>query len=682
MSGIDLVNAISGKFLLGLSNFASEAGVSAPSGNSQAARLQTGLRVGARSFAKVMEGLNSVTNVLNIAQASLEKIDTIVDKMIGLAEKASKSSISNTTRNRYNAEFSALVTDFREVLGKAELDDRDILTTDGLKEIFTLIGLDEEQSDSIAQVFKQFVTTDEDTELASEEVKGSRPVVVPVGSATASGTSTRDLQQVSNSTTGGGITTGVITRENSIYSDNEDFNNQNPNLVDSVAYVAPNGDMTATRAAPTSDVVVKNVSERSGYSVIVSNEDFLGYNSGHYHQLFLTDESGKVIHQYTDYLADVPPAQWGEADISADGLRAVLVISDGATDYLMVSSTITTIGAAPTGMVPYYSGPAATTEFSHITQNEEGTYFAGRYQDTVGGVDTIAMVEWGTGNFDLSLFTGYNNAGIDSLGFVGEYTLGLYQSGFGPGMYTWGGGTVVGIGDVTYPYLLAVEPIHPGHFTAYQGSAEGLGAMAIYGDLGSTGRDRVTLFNELDGSGGGRTEDYAYSPDGGDVISQISLAYNSDVGNYDIGITGVLSAYGDSDQELYRLTTVPHRAALGSAKSAEVDSLFTGDNANIRTRPNAYRTLNDLKALKKQIGDNEKAIDFALNTMRKNVQLTREAGLAFLEIADQITSESKAEDVARRLHTEILGNASAALSQAENLEPLVLAALNRLSAGS
>ncbi len=682
MSGIDLVNAISGKFLLGLSNFASEAGVSAPSGKSQAARLQTGLRVGARSFAKVMEGLNSVTNVLNIAQASLEKIDTIVDKMIGLAEKASKSSISNTTRNRYNADFSALVTDFREVLSKAELDNRDILTTDGLKEIFTLIGLDEEQSDSIAKVFAQFVTTDEDSELASEEVKGHRPVIVPARTVTSS-SSSRELQQMSHSTTGGGITTGFVSATNVAYSDKEDFNNQNPNIVESVAYIAPNGNVTAAPAAPSTDVVLKNVSEQSGYSVIVSSQDYLGYNPSNYNQLFLTDETGRVIHQYTNFAADVPAAQWGEADISADGLRAVFAASNGVTDFLFVSNTITTIGDAPTGVTAYYNGAAGTVEFSHIAQNEEGTYFALRYQDTAGGVDSVAMVEWGTGSLDLSFFLGVNNTGMDALGFVGETTIALYQDTVGPVTYTWNaGGSPTTINSFTYPAVLATEPIPAGHFATSQGPREGEGAIAIFGDLNSEGRDRVTLVTGVNGAGDGTITDYAYSPDGADTISRLSLAYNSPANDFDIGIAGTLAALGDSDEELYRYSTIIESAGEGSVKSVEVDSLFTGDEANIRSRPNAVRTLNDLKALKKQIGDNEKAIDFALDTLRKNVTLTREAGLAFLEIADQITSESKAEDVARRLHSEILGNATAALSQAENLEPLVLAALNRLSAGS
>ena len=80
-------------------------------------------------------------------------------------------------------------------------------------------------------------------------------------------------------------------------------------------------------------------------------------------------------------------------------------------------------------------------------------------------------------------------------------------------------------------------------------------------------------------------------------------------------------------------------------------------------------------ALKKQIKDNKKALDAGVEFIGKNIDLVRAAGLAFLKLSDQVTNEKDAVKVADSLRTEIQQNAPAALAQAENLEPIIVAAL-------
>lgn len=111
-----------------------------------------------------------------------------------------------------------------------------------------------------------------------------------------------------------------------------------------------------------------------------------------------------------------------------------------------------------------------------------------------------------------------------------------------------------------------------------------------------------------------------------------------------------------------------------SRVSTEFEKLFDNES-NILTRPNAYRMLADLKALKGQIGDNVKALDNATQVVQANIELVRSAGLAFLEIGEQLTGEEEAEAVAEDLRKRIRKNAPAALAQAENLESIVVAAL-------
>ncbi|MCO6431989.1 MAG: hypothetical protein J5J00_14110 [Deltaproteobacteria bacterium] len=124
-----------------------------------------------------------------------------------------------------------------------------------------------------------------------------------------------------------------------------------------------------------------------------------------------------------------------------------------------------------------------------------------------------------------------------------------------------------------------------------------------------------------------------------------------------------------------RPVKIPPSAYSGTARfTVEYDSLFA-DNVTLTTRPNAYKVMTDLKALREQIDDNVKAVENAIDTVGKNIDLVRTAGLAFLELSDQINSSQEAEQVASSLRDRIRREAAKALSQAENLEPIIVATL-------
>ena len=85
--------------------------------------------------------------------------------------------------------------------------------------------------------------------------------------------------------------------------------------------------------------------------------------------------------------------------------------------------------------------------------------------------------------------------------------------------------------------------------------------------------------------------------------------------------------------------------------------------------------LYDLKELKKQIEANKKALRNAVEVIGENLALVRGAGFAFLDLSNQVTSAETAEQVANKLQAMIRANAPGALSQAENLESITVAAL-------
>lgn len=148
-------------------------------GNSSEASISSGLRYGAQTFAKGVQGLNGVISFLNVGRSALEDLTSKVDEMIALADRASQSSTSFDARNGLNLEFKKLAREFQDVVEAAKFGDRELLSKESIGEVFVSLGLDPEASDTIAQVFEEFSTPGEDDSLASEEVKGARPFFVP-----------------------------------------------------------------------------------------------------------------------------------------------------------------------------------------------------------------------------------------------------------------------------------------------------------------------------------------------------------------------------------------------------------------------------------------------------------------------------------------------------------------------
>ena len=106
----------------------------------------------------------------------------------------------------------------------------------------------------------------------------------------------------------------------------------------------------------------------------------------------------------------------------------------------------------------------------------------------------------------------------------------------------------------------------------------------------------------------------------------------------------------------------------------DTDDLFSPTRTLLKRR-DAYAVLADLKALHEQIQVNRDAIDKTRDFLGENVQLVRATGLAMLELSDHIQDDVEASDVAHRLQQAIRSDPQAATAQAENLEPLLVAAL-------
>ncbi len=102
--------------------------------------------------------------------------------------------------------------------------------------------------------------------------------------------------------------------------------------------------------------------------------------------------------------------------------------------------------------------------------------------------------------------------------------------------------------------------------------------------------------------------------------------------------------------------------------------LFTLER-RIRTKDDAKSMLNDLTALHEQISTNIDAIGELRGHLIENAELVRASAIAFGEISGDLGGIEDAEGLVQVLQREITKRASHALSHAENLEPLIVAAL-------
>lgn len=130
------------------------------------------------------------------------------------------------------------------------------------------------------------------------------------------------------------------------------------------------------------------------------------------------------------------------------------------------------------------------------------------------------------------------------------------------------------------------------------------------------------------------------------------------------------------DQDIQGAGQAPMPNALTARRSQSAAERSLFDPAtNILTRESAFEVLHDLKALKGQLDTNQEVVQKLQQKISLNLDLVRAAGLSFLSASEQITSIDDATSIAKRLRSEIRRDAAAALSQAENLEPIVVAAL-------
>lgn len=645
MSRIDL-KAIDATFLRGLTAFSSGgSATSRSSGSTSAAQVSLGLRVGAQTYAQSLQNFNSLISTVNVSKASLEKLGELTDEMITIAERATKSFVSDGSRRSLDVQLKRVANKFRDVVEDAQVGDRDLLSKDGLKEVFALVGLDPENAETISAIFEDIQNPERDAVLASEKNRGSRPVSVP--RASYPGASSADswiIERASNAATGNQATAGIVSRNSSVWVDDDNYNNQNPGGSATLAAKTNSGNLNTLASTFGYDVELLSVSEVSGYSLIKSRADFLGENPLNGAQAFIVDTAGQVIQQVTNFSAG---DEILGGDLSSDGTTVALASTDFADTYIW-RFQIGSLGDTPASSVigNSFQYLAGTPTVSRVRIDESGSAIGILY-------DGFARLYDGSNALD-PLINDY--FGLSDLGFLGTNIL---------------GGTAA---DGT----MAFREI--GGAFGFAGTLPVTGASIFAfseaGDFGTFGyRDSAgnVGYSFLGGSSG-----VAYNISG--TPSDITSLSMADDGNGGVifGLFGTMnnSDFVDTTNQLYRvyLRRPTQSSQVTTITTAEPDNILSG---TIAKRPEAFRMLTDLKKLREQISNNIKALDGALEVIGENVSLVRATGLAMLDIRNELTGAEEADDVAKLLRDRIARNAGVALlAQAENLTPIAYAALS------
>jgi len=621
--------------------------VSAASSSSNAS-LSNGLRLGARLYGTAIQGLNSLISFINLSKSTLETLEKLTDKLINVTERATRIGTSSDARNTLDLEYRKLAGDFKTIVSSTKVGDKNLLNKEGLSKLFTVIGLDEKTSESIADLFAGFLTTTEDKFLASDTVRGGRPLKTPSSAYNTSSSSNDDAA---------GTFLAATT---------------------SVLGAAPS-DLT------TADINFDGKADIVTLQTAGAIEISVGNGNGTF-QASVSYDSGLVLARRVR-----------TADFNNDQVQDLVAQSDTGLSLLLgningsfKAGTLIPTGTNLSGLtlldvnrdnkLDVVTLDTTNDKINVFLGNADGTFKVVLTFVDTGPSDGVSALDMnGDGNIDLVTTSGSTNMGFFAGNGNGTFEAGMTTAVTG----TITNATAGDFNNDSTPDLMALDT---NGFVMYrQGNGDGTFkaevSSYVTGDIPSTG---VAADVNNDGS-----LDFIASADlnfthvllgNGDGSFKIAVDYDVGATPRSVSLTdvtgdGVLDIVTATSAGFATLEGVPGANARGLSRSLkEFDSLFSVDR-NIRTRPNAYQILADLKGLRSQIETNKRALDEATVIVGENVKLIRAAGFAFLEAADSVTSADKADQVALLLQAQIRQNAGAALSQAENLEPITVAAL-------
>ncbi|MDZ4784877.1 MAG: hypothetical protein SGJ02_02260 [bacterium] len=654
------ISSINGNFITSLTgiqtNSSSRASVfKAGTNKSQSSDSANRLRSTANTFAEALDRINSVGGYLHVSENTLLKLEEIIDKALVLADKSTKHDTSDSKRAQLDREFKKLGTEFNKLVEDANIDGTDLLSTEGISAVFELAGLTTEQSASLAKIFKEFIIPTEEDTLASQQIKGKTP---PIPNAVQPPTPVENYTRtmISNNTAGTSPTAVFTSSVNTVFIDDQDPTNQNAGN-DNAVIVSTLGDSQSI-VSVNSDVTLLSTSETTGYSLIKSNQDFLGTNAAGVNQLFLVNNNGSVIHQYTEFTSSV---NIESGDISSDGSEVVFVSngdltginSDASDEVFRIHNDPADLGFSTGGTLTQISSLIAGGNISNAVRiSEDGSTAA---YDGTGRFTSDNQQLRGYVIYDL-ISDSEDRANINTRRSQLGFTI---------------SNSVVTVAPVTNIVFRQkhgglAEQVFTGGATSSQFSASEYGHL-VYS---TTDTKDIRLADITDGAAVSSSLVF----DGSTLNSYSKLSVSNDqYGNAKVVVSGILTEQNSLNQ-VYEFKTNTQNVTDVITPPDTVQKVF---DYSLKRRSNAFKVKEDLKAIKNQISNNLSAVRDGLENVRSNLEIVRAVGTSFLEISQKAFDVGDAEKIANNLKNFLLSSrtSSDALAQIENLQSISKATL-------
>ena len=592
------------------------------------------LRFGARTFASGVQRLNVAISSLNIVGNGLDSLEAITGSMLELAQKSLKENTSQSERSQLNSEYQDLGDTFLKVIERLNGGKVKFLTKEGVSDIFKQVGLDPSQADGIAELFSQFVGEGADELLVSDEIKPTKsaPSIKSSGSL-----SPLEIDK------GVAVTTAKVTAKGARFSAIDDATFTGANVAStSIIGRSYDGSYTGLQETLLSNVSLVGSQSSTGSVFLESSQNFTGSNPSELAQVFVANDSSLVTSQLTNNASST--VSFKSVSMSDNGLKGIVreydssisrssvVLYERSSETANPSTTTRTVLASNISAVDFE--PAINRAGTHVVYDNGGTG-AELKELSAGGVNSFLS---GLANVRDVTFSGQDEVAV--LHGAGTYSLSSVKATSSNFERTLASG-------LTNASFDSVE-------------ATPNGSLGYIGYLDNTKQFKI-ITNE-----GGAVSSIDFSA--ATALTDVSIALRGSSSRIVVGAVGQLG--GDTSSHLYQATTT-----RGERKSLPEFSKLFGGESDILSRASAASVINNLGAIRDRINENREALNDAKEIIGSNLDLVRAAGFASLNLSKEITGAPEARDVANELARRIRADAPQALSQAGNLELVIVAAL-------
>lgn len=668
MATVSLSSAINGKFVTALQlKGRSSSGINSTS----VAKFTSGdqvsltLNKSGKILAGAFTNLNSSIAFLDETRSTLEKLGKLVDKVVQVAENASKSDTSQGTRNNLAVEYKRLGREFAKILGNSKLGDFDKLKKDDITQVLTNAGLDPKKSDEIAALLKKILTPSESNDqIGSDQIKGARPLILPTQTEASGSFETP-------------VTYATTTASAAVFSPLiQDFNG------DGILDIITGGDASAYPeiSLGNGDGTFGAANQISNIKISYGNIQSADLNGDGILDLFgaYSDNNGSIEISlgvgdgtFTDVgtipsFSTVAPLYVTAGDLNNDGILDLVASGNSASnDPLSVF-----IGNGD-GTFQGAAGLLLSDGNSHTQQTTINDF------NGDGNAD-IAVVSANNNNVDL--FFGDGTGGFGSTGVfdIGSVAVGqkeiLSADIDGDGNIDLITSNLSGTGNDTLITFLGNGDGTFGTGTSYAvANGTTIGAIRYADVTGNGTKDLVAIedggyVNIFEGRNNGT---FATSSTGFFVTTHTAALGIGDLNNDGYNDIATGSQSGESTFDISLAATQEASTHL----TAEFDQVF--DSArSILKRVDAVALLADAKALKESIKKNIIAVDDTIETIANNRELTRVTALAFFDSAKDsaILGLRDADKVAEAIRSNLREKTSSKiLAEVGNLDSLVAA---------